>query len=449
VSRRAPGRERAPAAAQAPAGAPSGASLAALVALAVLTALWSLFLWGELLRVRSGGGRPFCPLAAPDACLTLWDTAFASEVQRLTGLPLPGWGLAWGLAAFALPLLVLMRRADGRAAGALITAVRAVAASAVLAVFVLIAVIIAEGRFCPSCAVAHVLALAYAGVALLGWRRLALTERGPGVALAAVSLASAFVLLLYPGHATPRTTSTPGSETLAPGTSPAAGGDALASFVASLDPGLQQTLSDSLLAYRNGIDHGRPAARFTIGPADAHVRITEFTDVRCDHCAALHRTLARLREQASDQGLSVEPRQFPLDGECNPAISRRSDPLRCLAAKALICMEGRDGYLDYSGALFERQKTLSAEQVLSLAAAHRPRAEMEACIASPETARKLADDIRLALAYEPEGTPIVLINGRRAVSFPPFLFAMVLTRGAADAPAFAGLPPPDPGAHLH
>jgi serine/threonine-protein kinase len=186
-----------------------------------------------------------------------------------------------------------------------------------------------------------------------------------------------------------------------------------------------------------------------IGPENAPLRITEFTDVRCDHCAALHRTLARLRQRFDAVAFSVEPRQFPLDGECNPSMRQRSDPVRCLAAKALICMEGRESYLDYSGALFERQKTLTAAQVIALAAPHVPRSEMEACVASPDTSRKLGDDISLALEYQPEGTPLVLINGRRAVSFPPFLVAMVLTRGAADLPAFASLPPGDPNAQLY
>jgi hypothetical protein len=42
-----------------------------------------------------------------------------------------------------------------------------------------------------------------------------------------------------------------------------------------------------------------------------------------------------------------------------------------------------------------------------------------------------------------------LINGRQAVSVPPFLYAIVIARGAAEHPAFATLPPPNPNAHLH
>ena len=52
-------------------------------------------------------------------------------------------------------------------------------------------------------------------------------------------------------------------------------------------------------------------------------------------------------------------------------------------------------------------------------------------MASTETAAKLDDDVRYAGEYTPDGTPIVLINGRLGASFGPFLFAMIVTRGEA------------------
>jgi len=61
----------------------------------------------------------------------------------------------------------------------------------------------------------------------------------------------------------------------------------------------------------------------------------------------------------------------------------------------------------------------------------------------------LAQDVGAAARFDSDGTPIVAVNGRKGTSFAPFLCAMVLTRGNADHPAFAALPPGDPGAHLH
>jgi hypothetical protein len=70
-------------------------------------------------------------------------------------------------------------------------------------------------------------------------------------------------------------------------------------------------------------------------------------------------------------------------------------------------------------------------------------------VAGAETAAKLAEDIRVAAQYDPDGTPIVVVNGRQGTSFGPFLYAMVLARGDEAQPAFDSLPPPNPKAHLH
>ena len=182
-----------------------------------------------------------------------------------------------------------------------------------------------------------------------------------------------------------------------------------------------------------------------MGPAEAPVRITEFTDILCGHCAELHKTLASLRKSAPSGSFSVEPRQFPLDAGCNPLVQRSNEPVRCLAAKVEICMEGRPGALDLTTALFENQKGLPGGVTFALAEPFRKRADLQACVESPETAAKLDDDVRYARrVLNPDGTPIVLINGRLGSSFGPFLYAMVLTRGGPDDPAFTALPPPAP-----
>jgi serine/threonine-protein kinase len=227
------------------------------------------------------------------------------------------------------------------------------------------------------------------------------------------------------------------------------GNPALEEFLGTLAPGLKQTLSDSLFIHKNGIALPPGPARALLGSPNAKLRLTEFTDVLCDHCAQLHETLQQLRQMAPPDSFSIEPRQFPLDAECNAAVQRREGPLRCLAAKAQICVEGHEKAFEYSGALFAKQKTLTTGDVYALAAPYMKRPELEACIQSPETNAKLQADIELAMRYELDGTPLVLLNGRKAVAFPPFLYAMALTQGQIDHPAFASLPPANPSAHIH
>jgi serine/threonine-protein kinase len=102
----------------------------------------------------------------------------------------------------------------------------------------------------------------------------------------------------------------------------------------------------------------------------------------------------------------------------------------------------------FSGALFENQISLTTEKIYDLAAPFMSRERLEDCVASPETDTKLRDDIAWAMEHEIQGTPLVLVNGRKAPSTVTFLFAMVLAGADPEHPGFASLPPPQPWARL-
>jgi len=399
-------------------------------------------------------------------------------IHRITGLPVAGWGLAWALAAAALPLVALVRAAEGRPRADWLSAARITAAAGVVAVLMLMSAAVQARTFCVGCFFIYVLVSGYAGIALLGWRALGLPQRGRAALISLAAVAIAALLLLYPGLKTGSANGLVGGHSAAnqlvggrsaanqlvggrsaanqlvggrSARGTAAGFDAnddVSQFVASLTPPLRQTLADALHQYRQGIAVPSGPPRTLIGSASAPLRITDFTDIRCGHCAELHETLAALEREAPAGSFSVEPRQFPLDGECNPYVRRGQDPVRCLAARARICVEGRPGATAYAGRLFGKQETLSTADVYALAEAVMPRRDMEACVARAETSQKLQSDIELAARYQIDGTPLVLLNGRKATSFPPFLYAMVLTGGRTDHPAFASLPAANPSAPL-
>ncbi|HET7293629.1 MAG TPA: thioredoxin domain-containing protein [Vicinamibacteria bacterium] len=433
---------------------PGAGALGLLVVLGAASALWSVFLWGELVRARQGG-TAFCPMGGDARCFELWDGAFASAVHALTGLPLAGWGVAWGLAAFALPLALLVRLADERPSAALVSATRLAGAAAAVAVFVLLGVSATARAFCASCFLYYVLVAGYAGVALVTWRPLGLPDPRRGAALAAAAMAVAWGALLYPGLATPRSAGDAGRQAL-PAASPASAGTgdasrdrALVELVGSLPPQLKQTLADALHLYRRSPVLPTGPARALRGSPSAPVRITEFTDILCGHCAELQATLRDLEGRLPPGSFSVDARQFPLDAACNPAVSRSGEPVRCAAARAQVCMEGDPSGAEYTKRLFERQEGLTLEAVVSLAEGLGARGRLEACMASAETQAKISADSELAMRHGLDGTPLVLVNGRKGVSFAPFLYAMILTGGSPDHPAFASLPPPNPSAHLH
>jgi len=453
------------------AGPDAGSPLewAKLTALGALSALWSLFLWTELVLARSGGSS-FCGSGGKFDCTGVWNGALASAVHRLTGLPVAGWGLVWSVAAFALPLAGLARLASGERPEALLSAVRLTAAAGLLAVAALLAASAAAGAICIGCIGTYLLVGSYAAIALLRWRAAGLPEAGRAGVLALACMAVVFALLLYPGLHTPKTSGEAGRRAVADaagqsaqtqpqpqseapgrvGTGDGTRDKALDDLVSTLDPAGKQQLADSLAIYRSSPPAMLPAPRALVGSTMAPVRITEFTDILCEHCASLYETLQTLRGHTAPGSYSVDARQFPLDGRCNPQFeSGKGDDVRCVAAKARICMESSGREPEFAGALFARQQGLTREAVFEIAAPYMPRVKLAACLASPATRGQLEQDIAAASQYDSDGTPIVAINGRRGTSFGPFLYAMILTRANAEHPAFDALPPGNPAAHMH
>ena len=433
--------------------ASSPGALAALAALGASSALWALFLWEQLVLSRSGG-TPFCSAGEDSGCAAAWDSTFAAAVHRFTGLPIAGWGLVWGVAALVFPLLSLLRLAQGRPASVFVWAGRWMAASGVAVVFLMIAVSSIEHSFCSSCALLYVLVIGYGGLTLVTWQQMSLREARRSLALAAAANGILYLLLLYPGLKTPRSSTGEIAKmefAASSGTGDPDRDRQITELVASLPPKLKQTLSDSLLLYKSSPELALPAPRVLLGPSKGSpVRITEFTDVLCSHCARLHATLASLRERLAPGSFSIEPRHYPLDTACNPRAGvMHGRPVRCLAAAAQICLENDEKAFEFSSELFANQVGLTEGQVYQLAEPYSSRPELARCVESPETRAKLADDLALAYRYHTGGVPLVLVNGRRGTSFGPFLHAMVLTRGAASHPAFSALPEPVRRADLH
>jgi serine/threonine-protein kinase len=178
------------------------------------------------------------------------------------------------------------------------------------------------------------------------------------------------------------------------------------------------------------------------------VKLVEFTDIACPHCKHLVEALADLRKVVPPQALSVESRYFPLDAECNPTLPPQATDhsgLRCLGAKVQICLEQAPDFVALRDRLFDAQRSLTPASLIDIASSGSiSRPELEACVASQKTAKRLQSDIQYAEAYGIQGTPLILLNGHEGTPIPAFIFAMVLAQGNANAPAFAALPPPDP-----
>jgi vitamin K epoxide reductase family protein/thioredoxin family protein len=421
-------------------------ALGLAAALALVAIAWATFQWYELLQSRRG--LPVVCLGGGGHCAEVWDSPFASAVHAHSGLPVAGWGVVWGLTAFALPLVARIRLARRRAAEPWLAGTLVTAFAGSLGVLVLLAASYVFGHFCTTCGGTYALVLAYAGVALFGLGFPAAPQLTRGAALAAGLVAAAWLALLFPGLSTPKSVAVEGARALS--AVPAAPLDTpedreIARFIESLPEDVRQLLSDTLAAYAAAPVWTPPPARTVMGSAEPRLAFTEWTYTLCGHCAGMYKVLVQLRERFGPDAFSLAPHQYPLDPLCNPAIKiPESQPIRCLAAKVQICAEGKPGEFDFVGKLFENQASLNDEMLWKFAESLGPVAELQACANSPETAKKLADDMEWATQHGIQGTPLLLIGGKQAIAFPPLIYVLALSRGSATSPAFAALPPPKP-----
>lgn len=457
----------------APAPAPLSVRPRVLVALcfiAFAASLLALFQWMELLVLHSGG-KTVCGLSGTVNCEAVWKSPLAVWLHGSLKVPVAGLGLVWGFVAFGLGLRLFAQRAAGVAVGSSVVAVRLTALVGVLASLGFAAAAVLAKAVCLTCLGTYALVLGFALVAWFGLsspRKPGPGELGPALGWSAGLALLGYLAALGPGMATPvvAPTSTlpapPVLSTPAQGSGPAQTGpsagapakaldartEALQGYLGSLPPAHQQALSDSLAAHRASPSISAEPARRVLGPADAPVKIVEFTDILCGHCGELVKALASLKKMVPSSWYSLEARQFPLDGACNSEVSQR-DPqgLRCFAAKVIACLEEVPDYWELREKLFAEQRNLSTARVLELATSSGSFKQdaLLACVQSPATDAKLKADVAYAMKTKPPGTPIVLVNGRVGTPVPAYLYSMIVTGADAQSPVFGKLPAPRAG----
>ncbi|MCI0570344.1 MAG: DsbA family protein [Myxococcaceae bacterium] len=438
-----------------------------LAALALAETALSVYQWSELLVLRAGG-QTSCGINASINCETVWNSAFASRVHELTGVPVAGLGVAWGLTALVVAAALAFQAWKGERVAAQVGAVRLVAAAGFLSTITFAVASARTGALCPTCLGTYALVLGFLVVALWKLPGAALSfgqELGRSIAWAVVPAVLAFLAVLGPGRSTPRADAqglkalgrAAASTQVAPQAAPAQPSRPLtereqqvASFIASLSPMERQSLSDSLASYRHapmGATAGYPA-RKVVGDANAPLKMVEWTDILCPHCAQLSDTVKELKRVLPPGLMSIESRQFPLTSVCNSVIPPsprdvEGGQVRCVSAKAVICLEQAPGYAEAHEKIFAEQRSLTPARVLEIASgAGMDRAALEACVAAPATQEKLDQDIRYGMANRLQGTPLVLLNGRQSPPYGPLIYALAVLGGDAESPAFASLPPP-------
>jgi protein-disulfide isomerase/uncharacterized membrane protein len=415
-----------------------------LLGLAVAEIGLSIFQWVEL-RTVEAGGTAVCSINASVNCETVWTSPFAQRLSGITGLPVAGLGVIWGLAAAACAGALVWRARSGRSLRPAVLPVRTMGVIAALTCITLVAGSISAGALCLTCLGTYLLVLGYAGVALAalpGALQPASGEWARALGLPATVTALGWGALLLFAPARSPSTLPPRSASRSNGS-----GKDVSQFLASRPDAEKQQLADALAHFARTPAPTQPEllprARVLKGPADAPVHLVEWTDILCPHCRHLNDAVEELQAAVPPGRLAVEARQYPLDGVCNPDVPQKGDGLRCAGSLALICLEQAPDFWGIRDKLFAAQKNLTRESLMTIASSGSvSRGQLEACMASPEAAAKLQDDIKYAGLYNPTGTPIVAINGKPAYAAPVFLYALTMASGDPTAQVLTSALPP-------
>lgn len=417
-----------------------------VIGVASLSVLLTAYQWVELYLLRVRGTAPLCSFSATFDCAGAWNSPLAHAIHQTSGLPIAGWGLAWSIVVLVLAGMLRYQATRGVTMNDTVQALRIVTGAGVLIALSLLGYSFAIRTFCPTCVLFYVLVaaaawLAYARLSIGAPRWLQAALKSGAVLIVTLSA------LIYPGLHTPREDlSTATISTVLKEASAKAPVSPLVEFLNSLPAGVQQATSDSLDIYRKSKPAVIPAdaKRTSFGPLSAPVHLIEWTDIRCPHCQHLEAALEEIRGATPPGTWSEEARHFPLDSECNPSIQRSSGGISCLGAKVQICLRGTPEFSRVRSTLFKEQASLTLSRIWTIATSDDSarRKTLEGCVNSSATASVLKEDIELAEKYQIEGTPLVVINGRKATAVPAFIFGLIMAEGKDTDPGFLVLPAP-------
>jgi serine/threonine-protein kinase len=423
---------------------PSTAALGVLGASGLATAGLAVYQWLELLVVRNGG-KVACAINETVNCAAVWNSKFASFVHDWLGMPVAALGVVWGVAAVALTVL-LWKKLSTDEWPLFAASVKFWAVAGLLSIVAFGGASIEARAVCLTCLGTYglVVVFAFAAFMLLPGPRWPQSQYlVGGMAWVFVVFAPTFLVTLIPAGNTPKA----GAVTRFDGTTE----DQLIQSLLNLpkrEAMVTAAARQKFLASPDK-DVSDLKVRVRAGAEAAPIKVVEFSDVLCPHCAVFEESLEELRGAAPEGSLSIEPRLFPLvdDGCVMPGEKDSPKDVRCTGAKAQICSEDHPLYWDVRKALFANQQSLrSADKVLEIVAkvTSRSKDSLLACINSMDTQARLASDVTYAKRYDIEGTPLVLLNGRATLPSAGFILGMAVSRGDVNAEWFKRLPEPPP-----
>jgi protein-disulfide isomerase/uncharacterized membrane protein len=466
-----------------PPAAPRGMSrlrIALLIAVCVVNAALS----GLLLLQHHGEGRAVAALSqvcgegAQSGC----DKVAQSRFAQLRGLPLGGYGLVvYGSLALLLALALLAGPETRAAVGAIALLVLTLALAVDVALFGI--QLVAIRAFCKVCLLTYAIGALGLVIALPARRdgrvlgeallrpdgRLAFTGWAVATAgLVAAVLAGEAALDLRERERArtilgPSTTAGPATSglpaTTAPLSGPATAADATrfqeeARVATEQARRLQEILDDprkldqyfaekAAREFDQGPVHAlKLDASPYKGPAQAPIRVTEFSDFLCPFCRQIAGAFASYVPSTAGR-VSVYFKNYPLDAECNPNVKPTIHAGACRLARAGLCAHEQGRFWPYHDRIFASPPTDAPKMDLTKLAGEvgLDTAAFASCLDSPRIQDRLAAEIAEGKASGVEATPTLFVNGKRLPRIND------LTQTVDKEAAKLGLPPLPPPQH--
>jgi protein-disulfide isomerase/uncharacterized membrane protein len=384
-----------------------------------------------------------CGEGAQSGCETVTHSRYA----EVGGLPLAAVGVAFSASLAVLLLLASAAGAEARVAAALLAFGALLAALAVDAVLLGVQ-LFAIRAFCRLCLLTYAINALALVLIRPTQRRLALVREGLGMpagrtafggwAVATLAIVAAVVAgslaLRYRErlHATAILGApAPPAAVVSAGPPAPAGSDAQryqeeARAAQEQARRLQDILDDpaKLDEYmaqkaRRDFDQG-PVRTFNLktvpfkGPADAPIRVVEFSDFLCPYCRQIAGAFAAYIPQSANR-VVVYFKNYPLDQSCNSSLKQTVHAGACNIALGAICAQDQGKFWPYHDRVFSSPPTNpQVSDVVSMAReAGLDAAAVESCVNNPATRQRLGAEIAEGAQAQVQGTPTLFINGKR------------------------------------
>jgi protein-disulfide isomerase/uncharacterized membrane protein len=163
------------------------------------------------------------------------------------------------------------------------------------------------------------------------------------------------------------------------------------------------------------------------GPADAPIKVTEFSDFLCPFCRNLAGAFNGFMHDGQGKNrVAIYFKNYPLDQACNTSLPRTVHVGACEVALGGICANEQGKFWEYHDRIFTQPpESPTRDVVVSIGAAIGLNGDqLRECMGSSSARDKLDRDIQEGKRLDVKATPTVFVNGKHLEQLNAFLKAI-------------------------